>query len=129
MSGYTIAITVLFSLFIALFGFLVVLVCMTLCYKCYDAYDESRRFRRSERERIQRTTEAREIVTAHGETELPPSEPEVGFQPNETHCQSEKPVMWEVRADKYPEPTSKWEDLLVRLRFAPSSVPFHSWPI
>lgn len=33
----------------------------------------------------------------------------------ETTCWTKRPVIWEVRVDKYPKRTSKWEDLSVSI--------------
>ena len=92
--------TTIFSLILSLFGFFATVTSIALYYHRRD----SRRLERLEF--AQRATEGHEITFgAHW---------------------LEKPVIWDVWANRYPEPTSKWEDLLVGFRFTSSSVPFHS---
>lgn len=92
--------TTIFSLILSLLGFFTVVTGATAFYYKRDS-------RRSERlELNQRGAEDRETTLgAHW---------------------SERPAIWDVWVDKYPKPASKWEDLLVCLRFASPSVPFHS---
>jgi len=92
--------TTVVSLILFLLGFFATVTSITLYY--YKKY--SRRLERLEL--IQRATEGSEASLA------------AQWQ--------EKPVIWEVQADRYPELISKWEDLLVSFRFTTSSVPFHS---
>lgn len=87
---------------ISLFGFFAAVTCVSI------GYYKRGSMRLQHLEQIQPSIEGRETTVLYG-----------------THW-SEMPVMWEVRADEYPKPTSKWEDLLVRPRFAASSVPIHS---
>lgn len=94
-------VTIIFTLIISFLGFFAAVTCVTLYYYKRG----SRRLQRLEQ--IQWDTEGRETI------------------PLGTYW-SERPVIWEVWADKYPKPTSKWEDLLVRPRFAAPFVPFHS---
>ena len=96
--------TTVFSLILSLFGFFATVTCISLYYYKKD----SRRLQRLEP--IQRATRARETASLSAQW-------------------LEKPVIWEVQADRYPKPISKWEDLLVSFRFATFSVPFRSEPI
>jgi hypothetical protein len=92
--------TVIFTLIISFFAFFAAVTCVTLYYYKRDP-------RRLERlRRIEEEVEARDSITLG--------------------AWEETPAIWEVWADKYPKPTSKWEELLVRLPFATSPVPFRS---
>lgn len=93
-------VTIIFTLIISFLGFFAAVTCVTLYYY-------KRNNNRLERLEQQWGAEGRETV------------------PLGPHW-SERPIIWEVWADKYPKPTSKWEDFLVRLRFAASSVSFRS---
>jgi len=93
--------TTILSLILSLFGFFTMVTGVALFYYRKD-------YRRLERlEAIQRAAESREIASF------------------EAHW-LERPVIWEVWADRYPKSTSKWEDFLVIFRFASSLslVPF-----
>lgn len=83
------------SLILSLFGFFTMVTGVALYYYRKD-------YRRLERlEAIQRAAESRETASL------------------EAHW-LERPVIWEVWADRYPKLTSKWEDFLVSFRFASS---------
>lgn len=83
------------SLILSLFGFFTMVTGVALFYYRKD-------YRRLERlEAIQRAAESREIASREARW-------------------LEKPVIWEVWADRYPKPTPKWEDFVVSLRFASS---------
>ena len=87
--------TTILSLILSLFGFFTVVTGVALFYYRKD-------YRRLERlEAIQRAAESREIASLEARW-------------------LEKPVIWEVWADRYPKPTSKWEDFVVSFRFASS---------
>ena len=85
--------TTIFSLILALLGFFTAVTSATMFYHRRD----SRRLRRLEL--------AQQAAEGRGSTSLPP------------HW-SERPVIWEVCADKHPKRTSNWEDSLVSYTFA-----------
>lgn len=91
-------VTIVFTLIISFLGFFAVVTCVTL-------YFYKRRTRRLEH--IQQGTGGRGTLILGANW-------------------SERPAIWEVWADKHPKPTSTWDDLLVRLRFADSLVLFGS---
>ena len=90
--------TIVFTLILSFLGFFAAVTCVTMYYYKRGAG-------RLERlEQIQQASERRENLALGA-----------------------RPAIWEVWADKHPKLTSKWNDLLVRLRFAASSfLPFHS---
>jgi hypothetical protein len=92
-------VTIVFILIVSFLGFFAAVTCVTLYYYKRGA----RRLERSER--IQQAAEGRKTLGVHW---------------------SERPAIWEVWADKHPKPTSKWNDLLVCIRFAASPFSFHS---
>lgn len=93
-------VTIVFTLILSFLGFFAAVTCVTMYYYKRGAG-------RLERlEQIQQASERRENIALGA-----------------------RPAIWEVWADKHPKLTSKWNDLLVRLRFAASSfLPFHSTP-
>ena len=84
--------TTIFALILTLLCFFAAATGVTIFYFKKD----SRRLSRSEL--LQQATEGDETIS-----------PKAHFR---------TPEIWEVWADKYPKPTSKWEDLLVSLCFA-----------
>ena len=90
-------VTIVFTLILSFLGFFAAVTCVTVYYYKRGAG-------RLERlEQIQQASERRETLAL-----------------------AARPAIWEVWADKYPKLTSTWNDLLVRLPFAVSSLLFPS---
>lgn len=91
----------IFSLVFSLLGFFATVTSVALYY--YRRY-----YRRLERlDLIQRATGGRELTSLGARW-------------------VERPVIWEMWADRCLKPTSKWGDILVSFRLTNSSVLFHS---
>jgi len=90
-------VTIVFTLILSFLGFFAAVTCVTMYYY-------KRGSGRLERlEQLQQASERRETLAL-----------------------AARPAIWEVWADEHPKLTSTWNDLLVRLPFAASSIPFHS---